>query len=208
MPRLALVPAAATLLLVACLQPRTAPRGYNVSSMESDYSPALRLAVTIDSAAPSPDSLVVRIDSGIVVVPGELRAGSAPIMRGLSVSAILAVPAPDSAHAGPLRPWRAIAESAPQPLADSLRYGETQPLGAFRFELPRPTASDAPRAFVLFRVQGGSVSEPVRMADGQVVPGRTFVGGVKVFACPTWSLSGRIDRDRARVMKQRYGAGC
>lgn len=201
----------ATLILASCLPRRTAPRGFNVSSERSDYSPVLRLAVAIDSLAARPDSLVVRVDSGVVTAPGELRPGSRPIMRGLAIVAVLAVPGAAVDTTGPrraLRPWRAIAASEPQPFVDSLRYGEAQPVRALRFILPRPDSADAARAFVLFRVQGGSVAEPVRMANGSVAPARTFVGGVTVFACPTWNVSGRIDRERARTLAKHYGAGC
>lgn len=172
--------------------------------MTSDYSPAVELAATVTVGAD--DAVVVRVDSGIVVVPGELRPGSRPVMRGLTLTAIVAAPARDTT--GVAHPWEALAESAPAPLADSLRYGEQQRVDARTLAIPAPHGRLPGRAWLVFRVDGPAVSEPVRLASGEVLAGRLVPGGVRVFACADWNLDRRRDDQRARDLKKRYTGAC
>lgn len=200
-------PALALSLLAGCLHPHQPPSPWNVSSVESDYSPTLRAAAVIVRGEPD-DSLTVRIDSGIVAVPGQLRSGGRAIMRDLTLTAlIVAAPAGGVDTSGVPRPWTPLAASAPASLADSMRYGEQSPIGSYEFRLPPPAGADGARWLVL-RIDGTTIGDSVRLQNGGVLPARNVVGGVRVFACAAWNLDGRTDRARAAAMRRRYTSAC
>ncbi len=190
--------------LGGCLGARQPPSPWNVSSVASDYSPAVELAARATVGAD--DAVVVQVDSGFVVVPGELRPGSHPVMRGLTLTALVVAPSPDTT--GVAHPWEALAESAPVPFADSLRYGEQQRVSALTLVIPSPRDRLPERAWLVFRIDGPAVSEPVRLASGELLAGRLVPGGVRVFACADWNLDRQRDDERARAMKKHYNGAC
>ena len=213
MPCRSWVPVATVLLLTGCapLQPigPVAP-GYNLSSASSDYSPSARFAIRLPVLAADADAdrITVVVDSAIVVAPGVATAGSLPIMRQLYGTLLLAAASRDQpSDSAPS--WRAIVESDSVLLADSLRLGEPHAVGQFRLTLPRPLALDATRTWLVFRISGSSMTTEVRSVDGRIVrPRKAVAGGVRVYACADWSLSGDRDPDRARAMAQAYTTAC
>ncbi len=187
--------------LAACAHAR--PRGaYLLSSERSDYSPVVRLAVAVADAG---DSVVVRVDSGMVVAPGAGRASV--VMRDLRIEALLVTSPPPAADVT-RAPWAPLAASAPQPLADSLLLGVAEPLPPMRFVVARPPGLDPKRSWVIFRIVGDAITTPVRYADGTTVASRPVEGGVRVFACADRSLAGRLDRRRAAALAVAYLSVC
>ena len=201
-------PAAVALLLaIGCLRPHAPPSPWNVSSVASDYSPTLSVVAAIAPVPPG-DSLAVRIDSGVLAVPGELRDGSRAIMRDLTVTALVVAPTTGGVDStGVPRPWTPLAWSAPLLLADSMRYGEQRAVGALELRLPAPPQAGAARWLVL-RVDGTAHGDSLRLQDGSVLPGRDVAGGIRVFACAAWNLDGRTDKPRVRAMRARYSSAC
>lgn len=188
----------------ACAHRTGKPSGYFVSSTASDYSPVLRAQVAVEMAA---DSVVVRVDSGSLVAPGEAASRRGAVMRAITMEALL-VGAPPKDH-GPLpTPWTPIAVSAAQLAADSLSLGVSQPLRPIRFAIARPTSLDPRRAWLVFRIRADGEATPVHLADGTLLAGRRIVGGVRVFACADRNLSGRVDKRRAARLKRDYLAAC
>jgi hypothetical protein len=184
--------------------------GFNLSSASSDYSPTARLAIRLPvlAADADADKITVVVDSAIIVAPGVATAASLPIMRQLYGTLLLAAASRD--QPGESEPaWRAIVESDSILLADSLRLGEPHAVGRFRLILPRPPALDATRTWLVFRISGSSMTTEVRSVDGRIVrPRKAVAGGVRVYACADWSLSGDRDPDRARAMAQAYTTAC
>ena len=194
----------------ACVHARRPAAGYNVSSERSDYSPVVRLAVSVP-APPSDgetDDIDVVIDSAIVTAPGTIAADTAPVMRNLFISALLAT-APSGAkdRKGPPEPWHAIAESNKVPLVDALRLGEPRATGGVRLHIAAPTF-DPSRTWLVFRITAGVMTQEVRLADGTVIPPRLVESGVRVFACADWTLAGVVDRRRAKALARAYTAAC
>lgn len=190
--------------LTACA-PRTGkPSGYLVSSVASDYSPVLRAQVAVEMAG---DTVVVRVDSGSLVAPGQGLSRRGAVMRAVTMEALL-VRAPDKSH-GPLpTPWTPLATSAAQLAADSLALGVAQPLHPLRFAIARPSTLDTRRAWLVFRIRADGEATPVHLADGTLLAGRRVAGGVRVFACADRNLGGRVDKRRAARLKRDYLAAC
>lgn len=200
-----LVAVAATLgAATACAHRTGKPSGYLVSSIASDYSPVLRARVAVEIAG---DSVVVRVDSGSLVAPGEAGSRRRAVMRAITMESLL-VGEPAKNH-GPLpTPWTPIAISAAQLVADSLALGVSQPLHPLRFAIARPASLDRRRAWLVFRIRADGETTPVHLADGTLLAGRRIVGGVRVFACADRNLSGRVDKRRAAGLKKDYLAAC
>lgn len=200
-----LVAVAATLgATTACAHRTGKPSGYLVSSAASDYSPVLRAQVAVEMVG---DTVVVRVDSGSLVAPGQAASGRRAVMRAITMEALL-VGAP-AKHHGPLpTPWTPIAISAAQLAADSLALGVSHPLPPIRFAIARPTSLDRRRAWLVFRIRADGETTPVHLADGTLLAGRRIIGGVRVFACADRDLSGRVDKRRAARLKKDYLAAC
>lgn len=188
----------------ACAHRTGKPSGYLVSSTASDYSPVLRAQVAVEIAG---DTVMVRVDSGSLVAPGEAGSRREAVMRAITMEALL-VGEPAKNH-GPLpTPWTPIAISAAQVVADSLALGVSQPLHPIRFLIARPTSLDRRRAWLVFRIRADGETTPVHLADGTLLPGRRIVGGVRVFACADRNLIGRVNKRRAARLKRDYLAAC
>lgn len=196
--------AAALGTTTACALRTGKPSGYLVSSTASDYSPALHAQVAVEIAA---DSVVVRVDSGSIVAPGEAASRRGAVMHAITMEALL-VGAPAKDH-GPLpTPWTPIATSDAIVVADSLALGVSQPLRPIRFAIARPTSLDRRRAWLVFRIRADGEATPVHLADGRLLAGRRVPGGVRVFPCADRNLSGRLDKRRAARLKKEYLAAC
>jgi hypothetical protein len=195
--------------LGACAHVRRAPMGYNVSSVHSDYSPAVQLAVAIplvDSSAGRARVTVV-IDSGTIVAPGAATPDTTPVMRDLYLTALIVTAAPAS-NDGPPKPWASIAQSDSVPLADALRIGVARPVPRLELHVETNHPIDVAHTWLAFRIHGAAMTEPVRMADGQLIPARRVPGGVRVYACTDWTLAGYVDRRRAKALASAYNAAC
>ena len=119
-------------LAAACAHPRLAAPGFNVSSEQSDYSPAVRLAVALPMAplVSSSDTLTVVIDSAVITAPGAVSSDTTPVMRDLYITALLAIrAAPVRATNGPPEPWHAIATGDSVLLADALHLRVPRAVG-------------------------------------------------------------------------------
>lgn len=211
MPRLPI--SLALLLVTGCALGRRPAGTLSLSSEGSDYSPAVRLAVSIVPSVGAPDStapFVVRVDSGAVHAPGELLPDSRPIMRSLRVSVLLAEFARErpAGPAGPSPPWREVARSAPQPLADSLRYGERVALSSMSFAIPAPRVDGAAANGIVFEITGRAVATPVQLEDETFLPVHDDPEGIRVYACSPFRLDGRTDRRRAKALRANYVSVC
>ena len=192
------------LLATACL-PARPRRDFVVSSMRSEYSPVVRLAVRVRVD----DSVRVRVDSGQLVAPGTPSPRSRALMRGLVLEALVAERSPDGMREpGVPGAWRVVMASAPQPLADSVFVGQPVPVPAMHFTMPLSPALSARHAWVVFRIRGNAIGTPVTMADGTVIPAATMTDGVRVHACAERTLTGHLDRRRAKRLARDYLATC
>ena len=198
--------AALTLLLAtaACLPPR-ARRDFVVTSERSEYSPVVHLAVRVRLD----DSLRVHVDSGRILAPGIPSGRRTALMRDLVLEAVVAEPSPDGMReAGVPGSWRARLTSAPRPLADSLVLGEPVAVPAMSFTLPPLGPRTSRRTWVMFRIRGNAVGTPVQLADGTTMPAQLMTDGVRVHACAERTVSGHVDRGRARRLHDDYLATC
>jgi hypothetical protein len=177
-----------------------------VSSEVSEYSPVVRLAVRLRLD----DSLRVLVDSGTLLAPGVVPPGRGrALMRDLVLEAVVAEVAPDGLREeGVPGTWRARATSAPHPIADSLVVGTPVRVPALAFVLPAPEPAVARRAWVVFRIRGNAVGTPMTMADGTVIPATLMTDGVRVHACAERTLTGHLDKRRARRQRADYLATC
>lgn len=204
--RAARAPLALLLLLAtACLTGRPR-RDFVVSSERSEYSPVVQLAVRMRLA----DSLRVMVDSGRILAPGtpSVRAPRA-IMHGLVLEAIVAEPSPDGMREpGVPGAWRAVAASAPVPIADSLVLGVPLRLPALVFTMRPLGPRTARRSWLIFRIRGDAMSTPVQLADGTTLPSAVMTDAIRVHACAERSVSGHLDRRRARRLRDDYLGTC
>jgi len=185
------------------------PGGYNVSSESSDYSPAVSLALSMKNLLVRGDSIIVAIDSGRISAPGTRGTVSMAVMSNLYMTAMLAITNPDSSSVARAKaPWLALAVSDSLPVATSLPLGERRELHNLRFALPRPASFDSTKTWLAFRITGSTVSSPIRLADGTVVPESARHANIRVYACSDWMLNGYVDRGRKRLLATAYGAGC
>lgn len=205
----------ASAVLTGCSRASRADTGLTLSSETSDYSPAVRLSF---GALLAPDSTAarrewqIRVDSALVSAPGAYREGSPPIMREIRITALLvrfgrldATPRAEGLE----RPWTVLARGDEVPLADSLRYGERlRVTGPWTLTLPAAPLERVDGTGLVFEITAAAVSQPIRMANGALLPGRVTRRGVRVFACSAFRLDGRIDRRRARALASRYTAVC
>lgn len=193
------------LLLSACL-PARPRRDYAVSSEVSEYSPVVRLAVRVRLT----DSLRVMVDSGTLLAPGIVPPGGGrALMRDLVLEAVVAEVAPDGMREASVPgTWRARATSLPVTIADSLIVGTPVRVPALTFVLPAPDVRAARRAWIVFRIRGSAVGTPMTLADGTVIPATLMTDGVRVHACAERTLTGHVDRGRARRQRADYLATC
>ena len=198
------LPALALLLATACL-PARVRRDYVVSSVASEYSPVVSLAVKVRIS----DSVRVTVDSGQLLAPGYSPRRGKSIMQGLVLEALLAEKSPDGMREpGVPGAWRVVAASAPQPIADSVWVGVPVPLGPMRFTLPLSPEVSARRAWLVFRIRGSAMSTEVTMADGTRIPAAVMTDAVRVHACTARTLTGHLDRRRARALARDYLGTC
>lgn len=195
---------ALALALAACARGRARP-DYAVSSERSDYSPVVRLDVRVAID----DSVRVTVGGGSVLAPGEPPANPTAVMRELTIAALVVrAPGPDDDLGGPARAWTSIVESPSQPLVDSLTLGAARAVGPLRFALERTADLDLARSWLAFRIHGATLTTPVTMADGTVVPVRLVRDGVRVYACAERDLTGKVNRERRERLRESYGAVC
>lgn len=210
--------AGALVLTAGCRAPRAGrpvpPPGVPLalSSESSEYAPVLRVAARVRVAA---DSVVVALDSGFVLSPGQRAPGLPAVMRALRFTAILAAPRPPGASqagapgtAAGRNAWVVLAEGAPRPLADSLYVGVPHPLAPGRVAVARPPGLDPRRAFLMFRIEGDAVEIGRAGPAGGVRAGRVLRGGVRVYACAAANLDGGPDAGRTAALAAAYTAAC
>ncbi|MDQ6612618.1 MAG: hypothetical protein M3Y64_09300, partial [Gemmatimonadota bacterium] len=177
-----------------------------VSSERSDYSPV----VTFRARVRTTDSVHVHVGRLRILSPGPVFEGM-PAITGKLVMQALLVSASDGTVGtanGALRPWTERAASTPVALVDSLVMGRPQDVLDLNFVLPLPSGIADGNSWLVFRVTGASVSAPVQMADGGVIPAHVDADGIRVFACAEQNLNGKTDKKRARQLKTAYNASC
>ncbi len=187
----------ALLATTACahLPRRGARPGFDISSLESVYSPAGRfrgswrvtrdaIEVRVDSAlvtAPWPgggtsaEPMVVREDGRIVDVRPLVSVGTR--VKALLVTSVELTP-------GQPRAWTAHAESEPVVVADTLRLGDVRTVTDLRFRIARPADLPLDRAWRVFQLEGAP-------------SGRG--GGGRTFACSPQNIAGPAERSAARA---------
>jgi hypothetical protein len=194
---------------MACSRAMHVPDGYNVSSESSDYSPAVSLALSMKDLLIRDDSIIVAIDSGRISAPGSKGNVSSAVMSDLYMTAILATTNTDSSSVARVKaPWVALALSDSLPVATSLPLGEQRPLHRLRFALARPASFHSTKTWLAFRITGSTVSSPIRLADGTVLPESGRRANIRVYACSDWMVDGHVDKGRKRLLATAYGAGC
>ena len=192
------------LAAVGCASTR-GEQAYIISSEMSDYSPSVRLAVTVDTTA---NAILVTVDSGVVRAHGTVRRVGA-VMRRLTLEPLLAGVPPKSASAEDrARTWVPLAVATAMPIADSLEFDQPIPIRRLQWSIPRPVNLALTQSWLVFRITGDAVTGRVAMADGRVIPSRERVGGVRVFACSDRSLVGAVDKSRAKVQARSYTEAC
>jgi hypothetical protein len=163
------------------------------------------------------DRVLIAIDSGTVHVPGEEIPGAPPLMSGLYLSAIVAVTDSSSlAVVGDTgrrryaerRAWSPLATSDSALIRQELRYGETAAMPRIRVSVPGAFANDRRTLWLIFRITGNTVALMAPLTAGGPVQRRDLPGGVRVYACGDRDLSGRVDPDRAHILKRAYGMAC
>lgn len=195
---------ASLLLATACL-PARVRRDYVVSSVASEYSPVVSLAVRVRVT----DSVRVTVDSGRLLAPGYAPARGKSIMHDLVLEALLAEQSPDGMREpGVPGAWRVVAASAPRAIADSVWVGEPVRVGPMSFALPLAPEVSARRAWLVFRIRGNAMSTEMTMADGTRIPATVMTDAVRVHACTARTLSGHLDRRRARSLAKDYLGTC
>jgi hypothetical protein len=196
-------------LLVGCARLRPAPRGINVSSEASYYSPVVRLAVAIPLTSDSAGGgLTVIIDSGWVRVPGKATPDSLPLVQDLYLKALLVTVPRRSRRTSTEEPWISLGESDSLAIADALSLGEEQVFGPARLQISVDSAFDPTKAMLVFSIVGAGVAQEARLADGRVLPRRRAPGAVRVYACADWTIAGYVDRRRRQQLTRAYNAAC
>lgn len=176
-------------------------RSYPVSSERSDYSPVVRLHITVDT---TPHSVAVSVDSGFVLTPGT-AVRRRPVMADLKLQALL-VEQSDGLSDSLGKPWAQVSASPVQYVTDSLWLGVPHRLPRLSFDLPLPSRPQNTDRWLVFRATGTAVTTQASLADGRAVP--TRAAGVRVFACSDRSLSGVREPTRAKQLASRYTAVC
>lgn len=180
-------------------------RAYVISSETSDYSPSVRLAVTVDTTA---TEILVPVDSGVVRAHGTVRRAGA-VMRRLTLEPLLAgVPPRSASSEDRARAWVPLAVAAAVPLADSLEFDQPVTIRRLQWSIPRPENLALSQSWLVFRITGDAITGRVAMADGRITPSQVRVGGVRVFACSDRTLAGTLDRGRAKVQARSYTEAC
>lgn len=199
----------ALLATTACAHlPRRAARpAFEISSLESVYSPAGRFRGTWRVTR---DAIEVRVDSALVTAPwpGGGTGAEPMVMRedgrivdvrplvsvGTRVTALLVTGA--DLGSGQPRAWTAHAESAPVTVADTLRLGDVRTVTDLRFRIARPADLPLDRAWLVFRLEGA----PSR---GGRSDARTYVCSPRNIVGPSESAA-----DRADVLADNYTLAC
>jgi hypothetical protein len=193
---------------------RTGPKPvawYWVASDSSQYSPAVRFRVT---SAVLDSGVQVLIHGGTITLPGVLTADAPPLMSHLHVTALLAaleVAGTTRVSAGrsaDFRGWRPIAMSDSVLVAEELRYGEQREVGVTRLWIPvqRSLTHEAP--WLVLRITGNTVELRPPPGPGMPPIRRDLRGGVRVYACGDYTITGLLDRARVRSLREAYGVAC
>ncbi len=193
--------------LAACAKPSLAPSGINIASDRSDYSPTAQLAVALGPLNAFGDTVEIVVDSGSLSVPGE-SAGGVGGMFNVHLSALVVTRATAPKGAVLPSPWLALAESDSQLVLSSIARGERRALAPLRFRLLRPTNVTPRDAWIVFRITGIVIPRTARTEGVRLGPTMPGAHRFRVYACADWSLSGRVDRKRARVMRTSYLTAC
>jgi hypothetical protein len=197
--------ALAILALPACAGRARVSPGPNISSERSDYSPALRLTVSLPPLLSRPDSVVVLIDSGVLTAAGIQPLKLPAELSNLYITALLTARANGPIRDARTAPWTAFAESDSILIADSLRLGETRTLPSIRLAIRRPQTLDPSRTTLVFRITGIALDEQRDPGKrGSIVRG----GRVRVYACADWTLDGFVDKQRRNALAEAYNAAC
>ena len=198
----------ALLATTACahLPRRGGSPGFEISSLESIYSPAGRflgswrvtrdaIEVRVDSAlvtAPWPgggtsaEPMVVREDGRIVDVRPLVSVGTR--VKALLVTSVELTP-------GQPRAWTAHAESEPVIVADTLRLGDVRKVTDLRFRIARPADVPLERAWLVFQLEGAPTGRG---------------GGGRTYACSPHNLAGPAESsaERAGTLADNYTLAC
>ena len=168
----------------------------------SSYSPTMRLFVI---KSPTSQGISVRLDSGLVRVPGTSGAFETPfLMEHLYLRAFVAISL-DSAQASLAgdHAWHALAWSDSVSVASGLRYGESRALPPLEFRIPIAESGTPPGAWLGFAITGDAVNPSARPPEV-----RLNRGGVRVFVCDPVGLGGDRDVQRAKRLGGTYTAVC
>jgi hypothetical protein len=128
------------------------------------------------------DSILVRIDSGVVVVPGPDMTAPPPAIAGVTLAALVGVRSE--------KKWSALVESTPVSLVDTLRWSDRRRVKRVDFRMPRPPDLLPSSAFLLLRFGGTALRR-----DG--------APPVETYVCDEKSLAGESAASRSRVSTQR-----
>jgi hypothetical protein len=195
-------------LLVACAagcasaaQPVS---GLIVSSEASDYSPTVRLAVSLSTADVAGDeSLVGTVDSATIYTAETAVPDTASIMKDLYLTALVASRQRTTSGTAPR--WQELARSDSIRLADALRLGEARHVRGLRLVIPNTSGLNPRAAWLVFRITGAVI---LRDRVGDSVVARTIPHGIRVFACAAWNLAGHRDKRIEAALARQYNAAC
>jgi len=159
------------------------------------------------------NTLRIRVDSGVVAVPGQVTTDAPVVLTNLYAVAYLA-----TTNRGPLalatidtvrfadrRGWVAVGASDSVRLAGYLRFGERRSVGA---EFDFPSDSAPAHAWLVFRLSAKVVDRWLPFdPSGPLRVGRSG-GSVHVYACSDRDITGQVDSARANGLRRAYGAVC
>ncbi len=177
---------AATLILQPGCVHSSIPHS-SLSSIGSLYSPAARVWI---QTRVSGSEVIVSVDSGTIVVPGQQIVSARPAVTAVSLRAVLARTS---------RPkWNAVSSSASRSVADTLRFGESRSLRPFVLQLALPAGVRPEDVWLVLVIEGNALT-----ASGTRDRVQTFV-------CSPWNLHGdsRDARRRADLMSKNYLRAC
>jgi hypothetical protein len=162
LPVYSLIPLA---VLSACFGSRA--RRFEISSVESDYSPAGRFWVHVGVR----DSLVhVEIDSAIALVPGPRQTSPVPAVANVMLRALIVTSG--------VPKWVPLELTDAVRIADTLFWGAPHPVHRMQFDVRRPSGVALDRSWLIFEFTGRALlfSNWPR---------------IQTFACSSVSLAGR-----------------
>jgi hypothetical protein len=201
---------ACSVAMVACARRSTLT--FVLSSVHSTYAPTARLWVALTQDG---DRQMVRIDSGVIAVPGLHTANAPVVMRHLFIQAFVAQSdsgiertSPVSGGRGKRGLWHALIMGDSVPLADSLRYGEQLAVRDLRMVLSRVSERLPRNAWLGFRIMGDAMQIQARFQGSPSDGGRRLLGGVLVFICAEHTILGSLDTARAGILQHAYNDAC